>query len=334
MSAPRLLHMGGAIVDFVYRAGALPAPGAEIVADSFAMLPGGGFNMMNAARACGMRVSYGGPHGTGPHGDFIRAALAEAGIPALLPPSGALDTGNCVVMVTPDGERTFLSWPGAEGRLDEAGLARIEPRQGDVVFVSGYTLSYPASRDALARWLAALDASVPVVLDPAPVVGSIPRPLLRAVLSRLTWLSANLSEAGTITGAKGPQAQIAALIGAGGLCPRAEGIVLRAGSDGAWLGLPDKPPLRVPPFQVEAVDTTGAGDTHVGAFLAALAQGQAPAAAVFFANAAAAISVTRRGGASAPAFAQVDAFLRARVSRGEAAGQTTMSTGGRTAAQP
>ena len=327
MSASRLLHMGGAVVDFVYRAEALPAPGTEIVADSFAMLPGGGFNMMNAARACGMRVAYGGPHGTGPHGDFIRAALAEAGIPALLPPSTALDTGNCVVMVTPDGERTFLSWPGAEGRLDEAGLARIEPRQGVVVFVSGYTLSYPGSRDALARWLAALDPSVPVVLDPAPVVRSIPSPLLLAVLSRLSWLSANLSEAGTITGAKGPQAQIAALLGADGLCPRAQGVVLRAGADGAWLGLPGKPPLRVPPFPVEAVDTTGAGDTHVGAFLAALARGQAPAAAVLFANAAAAISVTRQGGASAPAFAQVDAFLRARGLREQAARQM-MSTGG------
>lgn len=327
MSAPRLLHMGGAVVDFVYRAQALPAPGTEIVAENFAMLPGGGFNMMHAARACGMRVAYGGPHGTGPHGDFIRTALAEAGIPALLAPSAALDTGNCVVVVTPDGERTFLSWPGAEGRLDEGVLARIAPRPDDVVFVSGYTLSYPASRDALARWLAALDPAVPVVLDPAPVVASIPAPLLEAVLSRLTWLSANLSEAGTITGASEPQAQIAALLGPGGLCPRADGVVLRAGAAGSWLGLPGRPPLRVPPFAVEAVDTTGAGDTHVGAFLAALARGQAPAAAVLFANAAAAISVTRQGGASAPALAQVDAFLRARGAREEAARQM-MSTGG------
>lgn len=327
MNAPRLLHMGGAVVDFVYRAKALPRPGTEIVADAFAMLPGGGFNMMHAARAGGMDVAYGGPHGTGPHGDFIRAALAEAGIPALLPASTASDTGNCVVMVTPDGERTFLSWPGAEGRIDAAALAQIAPRPRDIVFVSGYTLSYPASRDALARWVEALDPSVPVVLDPAPVAASIPRPLLEGVLSRLAWLSANLAEAGTITGAGEPQAQIAALLGEGGLCPRAKGVVLRAGAEGAWLGLPGQAPLRLPPFAVEAVDTTGAGDTHVGAFLAALARGQAPAAAMLYANAAAAISVTRHGGASAPAFEQVDAFLRARGAREDAA-EKMMSTGG------
>lgn len=327
MNTPRLLHMGGAVVDFVYRARALPLPGTEIVADAFAMLPGGGFNMMYAARRSGMDVAYGGPHGAGPHGDFIRASLADAGIPALLPPDKATDTGNCVVMVTPDGERTFLSWPGAEGHADATALAGIAPRPGDIVFVSGYTLSYPSSREALADWVEALDPSVPVALDPAPVVASIPRPLLDGVLSRLTWLSANLAEAETITGVGEPQAQIAALLGEGGLCPRAQGVVLRAGAEGAWLGLPGQAPLHLRPFPVEAVDTTGAGDTHVGAFLAALARGQAPAAAMFYANAAAAISVTRHGGASAPAFEEVDTFLRAREARKNRAGKT-MSTGG------
>jgi len=69
------------------------------------------------------------------------------------------------------------------------------------------------------------------------------------------------------------------------------------------------PPEHVPGFAVEAVDTNGAGDTHTGVFLAALASGAGPAEAVRRANAAAALSVTRRGPATGPTAAELDAFL-------------------------
>jgi sugar/nucleoside kinase (ribokinase family) len=60
---------------------------------------------------------------------------------------------------------------------------------------------------------------------------------------------------------------------------------------------------------VEAVDTTGAGDTHAGVFIAALADGLSPARAAARANAAAAYSVTRPGPATSPARAALDAWL-------------------------
>lgn len=307
MNAARLLHMGGAVVDFVYHAPALPEPGREVVAERFSLLPGGGFNLMLAARRCGMQVAYGGPHGDGPMGELIRASLREADIDILRAPTSGIDTGNCVVAVTPDGERSFLSWPGAEGRLDEADLAAIRPEGLDHVFVSGYTLSYPQSGDALARWLEFLDPSVLVAFDPAPVVASIPADLLRGVLARTTWLSANLVEAETLTGKATPAEQAELLLG--NLCPIADGVLLRDGSQGTWLAPRGAQLRHVPAFAVEAVDTTGAGDTHFGSFLAMLAVGKEPFAAALFANAAAAISVTRRGGASAPEAGEVESFL-------------------------
>jgi sugar/nucleoside kinase (ribokinase family) len=65
----------------------------------------------------------------------------------------------------------------------------------------------------------------------------------------------------------------------------------------------------VPGFPAAAVDTTGAGDTHTGVFIAALAVGADPAAAARRANAAGAISVTRPGPATAPTAAELDRFL-------------------------
>ena len=151
MSA-RLLHVGSAVVDYVYRLDSLPAPGAEKTAASYRRTVGGGFNMMVAARRSGMAVAFGGQHGTGPDGDLLRAALAAEGIELLAPRSTGMDTGNSVVLVTDDAERTFVSWPGAESEVSSAMLAKIDARSGDWVFVSGYTLSYSGSRDALAGW--------------------------------------------------------------------------------------------------------------------------------------------------------------------------------------
>ena len=62
-------------------------------------------------------------------------------------------------------------------------------------------------------------------------------------------------------------------------------------------------------FEVEAIDTNGAGDTHIGAFVSALARGVPPFEAARYANAAAAVSVTRHGGSSAPTDHEIQRFL-------------------------
>jgi sugar/nucleoside kinase (ribokinase family) len=65
----------------------------------------------------------------------------------------------------------------------------------------------------------------------------------------------------------------------------------------------------VPGFAVEALDSTGAGDAHTGVFVAALARGADPVAAAWTANAAGALTVTRRGPATCPTAAEIADFL-------------------------
>jgi sugar/nucleoside kinase (ribokinase family) len=84
---------------------------------------------------------------------------------------------------------------------------------------------------------------------------------------------------------------------------------VRLGADGCVILVPGGAPVHVPGFTVEALDSNGAGDAHVGAFLAALAAGQHPVAAARRANACAALAVTRLGPATAPTAAEVDALL-------------------------
>lgn len=87
------------------------------------------------------------------------------------------------------------------------------------------------------------------------------------------------------------------------------GVIVRLGADGCVVVAPGSEPLHVPGFVVEAQDSNGAGDAHVGAFLAALAAGRHPLDAARRANACAALAVTRPGPATAPAAAEIDAFL-------------------------
>ncbi|WP_137934324.1 PfkB family carbohydrate kinase [Mesorhizobium comanense] len=303
----RLVHIGSAVVDYVYRIDALPASGTEKTASSYAQVAGGGFNMMVAAARTGMTVVFGGQLGAGPNGDFLRAAFASEGIETLTPPSPVMDSGNCVAMISSDAERTFVSWPGAESILSLAMMASVTVVQGDWVFASGYTLSYPGSRDALTSWIEALPADVAFVFDPTPVVSDIPRSILSRVLARTNWLSCNATEAAEIAGPGDVESLAARLLA--DHCPQAAGVVIRSAAKGCHIRLAGGAQQTIPGFKVEAVDTNGAGDTHIGAFVSALSRATQPFEAARYANAAAAISVTRHGGSSAPTDAEIQTFL-------------------------
>jgi sugar/nucleoside kinase (ribokinase family) len=308
MASPRLIHIGSAVIDFIYRLEHLPAPGDDLTASSFAALPGGGFNMMLAARRSGMPVAYGGKIGEGPFGAMLTAAFAAEGIDCLQPPSHGIDSGTCVVLITADAERTFVSTPGAEGVISPGDFIHMQPMPGDWVFTSGYTLAYPGSRDSQAQFISQLPTDTIFAFDPTGIVGEIPRDLLKTVLARTDWLSCNRAEAAVIAGLGSDEELASRLLTEH--CPQAAGVVIRAGSVGALLALRGSRPVFVPAFEVDAVDTNGAGDTHVGAFVAALSQGQPPVQALRYANAAAAISTTRHGGSVAPTTQEINEFLR------------------------
>ena len=307
MASPRLIHIGSAVVDFIYRLERLPAPGDDLTASTFAALPGGGFNMMVSARRSGMAVAYAGKIGDGLAGAMLVAAFKVEGIDCLQPPSKGLDSGTCVVLITADSERTFVSKPGAEGVITPEDFIYMMPAAGDWVFTSGYTLAYPGSRNSQARFISQLPAETTFAFDPTGIVYEIPGDILRTVLARTDWLSLNRAEAAVIAGL-GTDEELAGRL-LKDHCPRAKAVVIRAGSAGALLALRGEVPVFVPAFKVETVDTNGAGDTHVGAFVAALSQGQRPVEALRYANAAAAISTTRHGGSMAPTTDEINQFL-------------------------
>lgn len=306
-----LLHLGSVVVDIVLDIPALPAPGGDVLASRSMARAGGGFNVMAAAARQGLPVRYAGAHGCGPFGEIARAALADAGVEVVQPPTAGLDTGFVVAIIDASGERTFLTSEGAETALTGASLAGVVAGQAEAVYLSGYGLAGQGSRPALLGWLARLDPQNRVFFDPGPLAGRIPAQALAQVLARADWLTCSASEAATLTGQPDPAAALGALSS-----PGRRRVLVRTGGDGCLLSRPGLAPLRVPGFPVEVIDTNGAGDAHAGTFIAALAAGADEAEAARTANAAAALSVTRRGPATAPGAAELAAFLAARTSPG------------------
>jgi ribokinase len=279
----RLVHTGQVVVDLVMRVDQLPPVGGDVLATDFQQTAGGGFNVMAAAVRSGADVLFAGSHGTGQFGEIARKAMVAEGI-TIAQPSSEPDTGVCFVVVDANGERTFITSPGAEGRLQP-----VDVQPGDVVYLTGYSLTHESNRDVLLSWLPQLAEST-VLLDPGPLVSSVQRETWQAVLTFVDILSCNATEAAELSTIDVPV------------------FVLRDGPRGCVI-THNGQTTRIPGFPVKAVDTNGAGDTHCGVLAAELLRGNDIETAALRANAAAALSVTRHGPATAPTRAEIDELL-------------------------
>lgn len=306
----RLLSVGSVIADVRIDVPSLPPRGGDVLGSGAFVSAGGGFNILAAAARNGLKAVFAGQHGTGPYGDRIRAALAAEGIEALTPANRDGDSGFCIVLVEPDGERTFITSPGVEARPGPQGLEELKLASTDALFASGYDLCYPALGLAIARWMAALPPDTLVTVDPGPLVADIPEQVMAAILSRVDVFTLNRREAGLLAGSE-DIADAAAVLG--GRLPSGALLIIRDGPAGCWLfgtevGAAGR---HVPAPAVRMIDSTGAGDAHTGVFLASLAAGHGTVEAARRANAAAAFAVTRKGPATAPHAEELDAFLAA-----------------------
>ena len=228
-------------------------------------------------------------------------ALGAEGIELLLEPATDADTGFDIVLIDDEGERTFVTVFGAEAALTAADLAHIQLGAGDLIHVSGYGLLESTNAAALAPWIAGIGTGHTVLVDPGPLGSEIAPGVLTIVARRADWLSCNRREALLLTGASDARG------GAARLRQIWPAVVIRLGPEGCLLST-DQVEF-IPGFAVEAIDTTGAGDAHTGAFLAALAAGESPRAAAVLANACAAIAVTRQGPATAGSAGEVRLLL-------------------------
>ena len=307
----RLIHTGQALVDVVIEVPDLPVRGQNVMASSVAHHAGGAVTVLVAAARSGADCVHAGAYGAGPNADIVVQALVAERISLSADPIEHRDTGICVVLVEPSGQRTFVTTLGAERDISVPSLDTCRPRQGDLVCVTGFSLAIPSTRDPLLTWLGTLADGVVVVLDPGSVFASLDPDTREEMLRHTDVWSSNSEEAADLLAAL-DLVPVEDSLGARteALAPlmRGDVVVVRDGAAGCAV-LADGTTTMVSGFPQTPVDTNGAGDTHTGVLLAEVAEGTSWVEGCRRANAAAAIKVTRRGPTSSPTRQEVDAFL-------------------------
>jgi sugar/nucleoside kinase (ribokinase family) len=303
----RLVSVGNVIIDVVAEVPELPERGGDVLASRAALEVGGGFNLMAAAARQGLDVAYAGALGDGPFGDLARRALQAEGIALLLPDTAGEepDTGFDVVLVEAGGERTFVTAVGAEAGLTRQRLEHVGIRPADALTISGYGLLHEQNRHAILERLPGLSPATTVCYDPGPLGHTLPDKVVEAVRRRVDWWSCNEREASLATGCGNAAEAAVELM----TRLRRGSVVVRLGKSGCLVAQGGSAVVHVPGVPVTIADTTGAGDAHLGAFIAGLATGLGARDAARRANVVAALTVTRRGPATSPTADETDRFL-------------------------
>ncbi|MDB6084813.1 MAG: Ribokinase [Gammaproteobacteria bacterium] len=299
--------VGSSNTDMMVRVERIPRAGETLLGGEFLTAAGGkGANQAVGAARAGGKVTFIARMGKDVLGDQAMADLRRDGIDVsrvVRDPSAA--SGVALIFVAQDGENSIAVAGGANAKLSPADVkksARIIRSAAMLVA----QLETPLATVRTAARIAA-QAGVPVILNPAPA-----RALPDSLLELVSILTPNETEAELLTGIE-VKDELGAAKACAALRSRGVGtVIITLGSRGAFAA--DATGQHwVPGFKVKAVDTTAAGDMFNGALAVALAEGRALLDAVRFANAAAALAVTRRGAQpSAPARADIDRFLRRR----------------------
>jgi ribokinase len=289
MASHDVVVVGSANIDLVVEVDHRPLAGQTVLGtDLVTGLGGKGANQAVAAARLGAPVSFVGCVGTDEYGERMRSGLAEAGVEVhgLRTVPGA--TGVALIVLTPDAENSIIVSPGANAAVDAEVVDTCVDWSRTPVVVTQLEIPVATVEHTARR---AARSGSRLIVNAAPA-----RALSSEVLAAADPLVVNETEAAELLGSAvgDPAETVEALAGLG---PRS--VVLTLGSAGsAWRT--ERPGELVKSGfeaarQVDAVDTTGAGDGFVGALAAALARGWAMERAVSLATEVAGRAVTRLG---------------------------------------
>lgn len=295
-----VIVVGSVNVDFVTAVPRLPRPGETILGGVFTESGGGkGANQAIAAARLGAPTWLIGATGDDRYGERARAELAAAGVETTFLARRSVPTGIAQILVDAQGENMIAVASGANATVDPPLVREAFSRLLAPGWVVLANLEVPDAAVATAATLAT-HAGATFILNPAPA-----RPLDPTLLARCTILTPNESELERLCDGSDAAECVASLLAAGVKC-----VIVTRGAHGADLYRQDGSVVHQPAFQVEAVDSTGAGDAFNGALAWALAAGECVEQALRLAAATGALATRAVGArASLPNAAELAAFL-------------------------
>lgn len=294
----KIINFGSLNIDKVYAVDHIAAPGETVSATGLTLNAGGkGLNQSIAAARAGAQVLHAGA--IGPDGAFLEQLLKDNGVDTspLLHVEG--ESGHAVIQVDAAGQNSIVVFGGANHALTEDYVHQVldQAQPGDIVLLQNeINVVEPVLRTALLKGLTVCFNPSPIPTEPLPY-------------NLVDIFLVNETEAAALADLPAGSEPEAILDNLGWAYPRST-IVLTLGEKGV-LCRSDGGSNVQKAFPVSAVDTTAAGDTFTGYFLAGLCQGKDLTLCLKEAAAAAALAVSRPGAApSIPAREEVEEFLK------------------------
>ncbi|RWZ54673.1 ribokinase [Halobacillus fulvus] len=291
---PKVTVIGSINMDLTVTTNVVPDQGETVLGEQFATFPGGkGANQAVAAARLGADVRLIGAVGDDVFGTDLTQHLNKEGVDTTgVHTIPGTSTGTATIIVS-DSDNRIIVAPGANHELTPERIEKLREKivDSDILLVQ---LEIPLLTIEKVAEIAE-QSGIPLIVNPAPY-----QKLSASVLEKAAYLTPNESEARLLKAdGAGFESKMITTIGPEGV---------------EWIV--DGHVEKVPGYPVEAVDTTGAGDTFNGALATKLAQGKTLREAASLANAAAALSVMKPGAQSGmPTDAEVAKFVE---ERGEA----------------
>ncbi len=280
----KVINFGSLNIDHVYHVPRFAKPGETLAGLDYACFVGGkGLNQSLALARAGAQVIHAGC--IGHDGEVLKQTLRQSGVDVSQIVSKDVASGHAIIQVNPEGENCILLYGGANQHVDvniiQSTLDRAE--QGDILVLQN---EINAVDEIIRR---AADQGLTIVFNPAPMSSEV----LRYPLDRVDYLIVNETEAQQFTHQTHRRALEDALLQQ---FPT-QRLVLTRGAQGA-IYLDTQQHIKVAAVKTVAVDTTAAGDTFIGYFVAALCAGDTIRQGLQIACKAASICVQQAGAAN------------------------------------
>ena len=305
MNDSKIVVVGSSNTDMIIQVDKIPVPGETVLGGKFSTAAGGkGANQAVAAARAGGDVTFIAAIGNDSLGDQALEGFRRDGINIdHVRRVEDVTSGVALIFVGKDGENSIAVASGANADLDPDFITYSGPMiaQAKILLMQ---LETPIETVSKAAQLAHA-AGVKVILNPAPA-----QPLDDDLLRQVSIITPNEIEAELLTKVKVEDEIDAGKAADVLLAKGIEYVLITLGPRGVFLASRDRKEL-IPGFTVNTIDTTAAGDVFNGALAAGLAEDKSLDEAVRFANAAAALSVTKLGAQpSAHSREEIDYFLK------------------------
>jgi ribokinase len=299
-----ILVIGSFMTDLVVRTPRAPENGETIIGSNFSRFLGGkGANQAVAAARLGGNVTMVGKLGTDQFGDDFLIALNKENINTqYILRDEHHSTGVGFITSEENGDNRIVVVPGANLHYELADLVKIKNLiKTSKILVLQLEMDINIIEQAVT---CAAMYHVPIILNPAPA-----QSLSDDLLSKVTYLTPNETEAEILTGIKVNSMETAEIAGKSLLAKGVENVVVTLASEGALI-VNHSGTYHVSGFPVVPVDTVAAGDSFNGALAVGITKGKSLLEVVTFANAVGALTVTKEGAIpSLPTLNDVEKFI-------------------------